>query len=86
MEEFAKMIYETWARENTERDLFFDKGEELLDKLENILSFELNCKLYDTLCETCEEVEKYAFIEGFGYAVKCLSNGKIDLKGGAANE
>ena len=86
MEEFAKLIYENWTRENDERDLFFKKGKELVEELEKILSNELNIKIYDTYCDSCCEIEEKAFIAGFGYACKCLSNGRIELKGGVSYE
>lgn len=81
MEYFAKIIYEQWIKENEERDLFFKKGEELSEELEKILSYSLNAKIYETFCESCMEIEEKAFIEGFAYACKCLSNGKIELGG-----
>lgn len=79
MNEFAKMIYEQWCKENDERDLFHKKGEELVEELEKILSYDLNRKIYDTFCDGCLEIEETAFIAGFGYACKCLSNGKIEI-------
>ena len=36
MDEFAKMIYEQWNKEHDERDLFFDKGSELMLSLIHI--------------------------------------------------
>lgn len=82
MNEFAKMIYEQWCVENEDRDLFFKKGQELNDKLHDILSVPLLNNLYDTYCDGCIEIEQNAFIAGFGYACKCLSNGKIEFGGG----
>ena len=81
MNEFAKMIYEQWIRqeENEERNLFFKNGEMLLDELEKILSVDLQNKIYNTFCESCLEIEQNAFIAGFSYACKCLSNGKIEF-------
>lgn len=79
MDEFAKMIYEQWQKDNEDRDLFFKKGEELVEELEKILSFDLNNKIYNTYCDSCSEIEQNAFIAGFSYACKCLSNGKIEL-------
>lgn len=81
MNEFAKMIYEQWSRqeENEERNLFFKNGEILLDELEKILSVDLQNKIYNTFCESCLEIEQNAFIAGFSYACKCLSNGKIEF-------
>ena len=51
MDEFAKMIYEQWNKEHDERDLFFDKGSELMDKLETILSRDLCEEIYDKFCK-----------------------------------
>lgn len=79
MDEFAKMIYEQWRRENEERDVYFDKGEEFNKKLENVLSVALLNDLYDLYCDSCMEVEENAFLAGFAYACKCLSNGKIEF-------
>lgn len=81
MEEFAKMIYEQWSAENDSRDVYFDEGVKLTDRLKEILSVPLFDDIYDTFCSGCAEVEKKAFIAGFGYACKCLSSGKIELGG-----
>lgn len=81
MEYFAKMIYEQWIKENGERDLFFKKGEQLFEELEKILSADLNNRIYNIYCDSCIEIEENAFMEGFAYACKCLSNGKIELGG-----
>lgn len=83
MEEFAKMIYEQWCKNNEDRDVFKEKGEELTSRLEEILSVPLLNDIYDIFCDSCLEIEKNAFIAGFGYACKCLSNGKIEFGGGA---
>lgn len=85
MEEFAKMIYGQWSRDNDCRDVYFKKGEELNKELQEILSFNLSEKVYDTFCQSCLEVEENAFIAGFAYACKCISNGKIEF-GGADHE
>jgi hypothetical protein len=86
MEEFAKMIYEQWSNQNEDRNSFFSKGEELVNKMNEVLSVSLSNDIYETYCESCNEIEENAFINGFAYACKCLSNGRIDLKGGACNE
>lgn len=77
MDEFAKMIYEQWNKEHDERDLFFDKGSELMDKLETILSCDLCEEIYDKFYESSQQTEERAFIEGFAYAWNCLSHGRI---------
>lgn len=80
MEEFAKIIYKQWRENNQDRNLFFKRGEEFNNRLIDILSVSLINELYDIYCDGCIEIEQNAFIEGFGYACKCLSNGKVDLK------
>ena len=82
MQEFAKMIYEQWRKENQERDIYFKKGEEFNEQLEDILSVKVLNDIYDLYCDSCMEIEQNAFISGFAYACKCLSNGKIELGGG----
>lgn len=82
MQEFAKMIYLQWRRENEERDVYFKKGEEFNAQLEDILSVKILNDIYDLYCDSCIEIEESAFIAGFAYACKCLSNGKIEIGGG----
>lgn len=86
MEIFAKMIYEQWRNNNIDRDLYFKKGDELNKEIQEVLSTELSSKIYDTFCDSCAEIEENAFIAGFAYACKCLSDGKVDLKVGGVNE
>lgn len=83
MEEFARMIYRQWCEKNQGRDVFHEKGQALSDRLLEILSVPLFNEIYDTFCDGCLEVEQDAFIAGFAYACKCLSDGKIELGGGA---
>lgn len=79
MEEFAKMIYEKWSDDNNGRNLFFQSGDKLMEELENVLSVRLQNRIYDTFCDSCMEIEQNAFLAGFAYACKCLSNGKIEF-------
>lgn len=81
MNEFAKMIYKNWTDndEYMERSLYFKKGLELVNRLEAILSFDLNNELYELFTGGCFEIEESAFIAGFEYACKCLSDGKIEF-------
>ncbi len=81
MNEFAKMIYEQWSKDNDDRNVYFQKGKELNKELQEILSYNLSEKIYMTFCESCLEVEENAFIDGFAYACKCISNGKIEFGG-----
>lgn len=83
MQEFAKMIFEQWQKENNyDMEYFTNKGREILDETEKILNPSFVDKFYDLLCDNGEEIMRDAFIAGFGYACKCLSNGKIELGGG----
>lgn len=79
MNELAKMIYEKWAEDHAESALYFDTGAELVKRIEGTLSFDLADEFYTLFCDSCKEVESNAFREGFEYACKCLSNGKIEF-------
>ena len=48
-----------------------------MDKLETILSRDLCEEIYDKFCESSQQTEERAFIEGFAYACNCLSRGRI---------
>lgn len=81
MEYFAKMIYEQWIETQEGED--FDWGKEydktwekLYDILNEKVATDIECSVNKRVCE----VQEKAFIEGFAYACKCLSNGKIELK------
>ena len=67
MQEFAKMIYLQWRRENEERDVYFKKGEEFNAQLEDILSVKILNDIYDLYCDSCIEIEESAFIAGFAW-------------------
>ena len=86
MEHFARMIFEQWQKENDyDFDYFTEKGKEILNETEKILHPDFVDKFYELLCDNGEEIMRDAFISGFGYACKCLSNGKIEF-GGVVNE
>lgn len=50
-----------------------------LDKLREILSDALYDEAYDKITDGAAEVQRNAFIVGFAYCAKFLSNGKSDL-------
>lgn len=87
MEEFVKMIYNNWCCENEEEqgNLWGDCGEtveKLYDFLNEKIALELECEINKKIWR----VQEKSFIAGFAYAAKCLSNGKVELKGGVVNE
>ena len=87
MEDFAKMIFENWLMEQEyDVEYFTEKGREILDEAEKILSVDFVDRFYYLLCENGHKTMENAFISGFRYACKCLTNGKIDLKGCVFNE
>lgn len=80
MDEFAKMIFEQWLKEqNYDVDFFSNDGKKILDDMGQFFKPEVVDKIYDLLCDNGEELMKRAFTAGFGYACKCLSNGKIEF-------
>lgn len=80
MDEFAKLIFEQWLKEQDyDVEYFTNKGRKILDDAEKILSVDLVNDIYELLCDNGEELMQTAFTAGFGYACKCLSNGKIEF-------
>lgn len=80
MEEFAKLIFEQWVKENDYNvEWFTNKGRTILDEAEKVLNVDLVDRIYELLCDNGEELMQQAFTAGFGYACKCLSNGKIEF-------
>ena len=84
MNEFAKMIYEQWIKSQDGQDFNWgDDYDETWKKLYDILNDKIATEIECSVNKRVWEVQEKSFIAGFGYACKCLSNGKIDLKGGA---
>ena len=84
MNEFAKMIYEQWIKSQDGQDFNWgDDYDETWKKLYEILNDKIATEIECSVNKRVWEVQEKSFIAGFGYACKCLSNGKIDLKGGA---
>ena len=81
MNEFAKMIYEQWC--NSQDGEEFNRGEydEVWKKLYDILNEKVATDIECSVNKKVWEVQEKSFIAGFGYACKCLSNGKIELGG-----
>lgn len=80
MEEFLSMIYRTYTENNgCSKSYLGDQTVKLMDELDAILSDELVRKIDDLFIDASAEIEKNAFMDGFAYACKCLSNGKIDF-------
>lgn len=82
MEEFAKMIYEQWRNSDESENLSW--GQEYDDawkKVYDILNPELASDIEGSINNRVWNIQEKAFIAGFGYACKCLSNGKIELGG-----
>lgn len=82
MEEFAKMIYEQWRNSDESEKLSW--GQEYDDawkKVYDILNPELASDIEGSINKLVWNIQENAFMAGFGYACKCLSNGKIELGG-----
>lgn len=78
MNEFAKMIYEQWFKEEADNFSWgdYDKAtakihEVLNEKIADEIEYSINKKVWD--------IQENAFIAGFSYACKYLSNGKIEF-------
>lgn len=83
MEEFAKMIYAQWVNTDDAEKLTW--GQEYDDnwkRIYNILNPSLADDIERSVNKSVWDIQEKSFIAGFGYACKCLSAGKIDLKVG----
>ena len=83
MEEFAKMIYEQWLDSDEAEEFNWGREyEESWQKVYDILNEKLATDIECSINKKVWAIQEKSFIVGFGYACKCLSAGKIDLKGG----
>ena len=83
MEEFAKMIYEQWFKSKEGEDFNWgDEYDKTWKKLYDILNAKVATDIECSVNKRVWEVQEKAFIVGFSYACKSLSNGKIELGGG----
>lgn len=53
--------------------------EDALGRLEDILSEKLFVEIYNLIADGAADVQEAAFIAGFAYCAKFLTNGKTDL-------
>lgn len=84
MEEFAKIIYEQWCNSGEVENLAWgEEYDEAWKKVYDILNEHLATEIERSVNKRVWEIQERSFIAGFGYACKCLSNGKIELGGGA---
>lgn len=83
MEEFAKMIYEQWFRSGEVEKLAWGKEyDDAWKKVYDILNPGLASDIECSVNKRVWDIQERSFIAGFAYACKCLSNGKVELKGG----
>ena len=81
MNEFAKMIYEQWCNSQDGQEFNWGEYDEVWEKLYEILNEKVATDIECSVNKKVWEVQEKSFIAGFGYACKCLSNGKIELGG-----
>ena len=81
MEEFAKMIYRQWLNSEDADGIIWDDYMEACEELHKILNLDIADKIETAITRSVWIVQEQAFIEGFAYACKCLSNGKIEFGG-----
>lgn len=83
MNEFAKMIYEQWFKSQEGEEFMWGKEyDESWKKLYEILNESIANDIETSVNKCVWDVQEKAFIAGFSYACKCLSNGKIEIGGG----
>lgn len=79
MDEFAKMIYNQWFDSEEANTFNWGDYDKEMERLYNILNEKLADELERSINKKVWEVQEKAFIAGFSYACKCLSNGKIEF-------
>ena len=79
MDEFAKMIYEQWFRSEESEEFNWGDYDKEVAKLYDILNEKVADELERSINKKVWDVQEKAFIAGFAYACKCLSNGKIEF-------
>lgn len=79
MEEFAKMIYEKWTQTDDADAFNWGEYDKEVAKLYDFLNKKIADNLECAINKKVWEVQEKAFIAGFAYACKCLSNGKIEF-------
>lgn len=78
MEEFEKMIYKKWFEEEA-GNLSWGDYDKAVAKIHEILKEELAEEIECSINKNVWDIQEKAFIAGFSYACKCLSNGKIEF-------
>ncbi len=79
MDEFIRMIYKSYRDSGNEKNYCGKECDKLLSELDSILSQDLVRKIDELFIDSAAEIEQNAFMDGFAYACKCLSNGKIEF-------
>lgn len=80
MDEFLTMIYRTYTESTGGGKSYCGEDtEKFMNELDAILSKDLVMKIDELFIDSAAEIEKNAFMDGFAYACKCLSNGKIEF-------
>lgn len=87
MEELLKIVYrnfmDTEDAKNSERvrtiNASWEKSEIGLKRLKEVLSENLYKELYDYFYDGLADVQEAAFICGFSYCAKFMTNGKVDF-------
>jgi hypothetical protein len=85
MEEFAKIIYDQWFNEHG-GDVSWGDYDKTIAKIHDFLNETIATELECAVNKKVWVVQENSFIAGFSYACHCLSNGKIELKGGFSDE
>lgn len=80
MNEFLNMIYESWLKsESSDKESDWGDYSETVENIYNFLNEKIAEDLENAINDKVWEVQKNAFIAGFTYAAKCLSNGEIKI-------
>lgn len=81
MRKLTKMIYEQWQNSKDGDAFSWGSYDKATSKIYKHLDYETADKIERSINRKVWQIQKKAFITGFEYAFKCLSAGKIELKG-----
>lgn len=84
MRKLTKMIYEQWQNSDAGDAFSWGSYDKATNKIYKHLDYQTADEIERSINRKVWRIQEKAFIAGFEYAFKCLSAGKIELKGGDA--
>lgn len=82
MNKSVRIFYDQWQNSLKEGEFDWGDYDKATHKIYKHLDYKTADKIERAINRKVWKIEEKAFIAGFKYAFKCLSTGKIKLKGG----